>query len=129
MGRRLLLVEDDERSRRLLVDVLGYYGFEVVSVGSGEEAIEVARRSLPDAALLDIQLPGISGFEVLAALRSMQGTDRLPILAVTASVMHEERARILEAGFDAYVPKPVNIRELTELLQRLLPESGPHDRG
>lgn len=120
MPRRILVVEDDEKSRRLLVDVLGFHGFDVVAAESGERGLECVAGTLPDAALLDIQLPGISGFRVLEQLRERQGSARIPILAVTASVMDTDRARILKAGFDAYVPKPVNIRELVDLLNRLL---------
>jgi CheY-like chemotaxis protein len=116
---RILVVEDDEKSRRLLADVLGYHGYDVSAVPSGEEGLESAQAQHPDAALLDIQLPGISGFEVLSALRA-SGSSRLPVVAVTASVMDHDRKKILAAGFDAYVAKPVNIRELLQTLERLL---------
>jgi len=119
MAKRILVVEDDEKSRRLLTDVLGYHGYEVAAVESGEEGLERARHHLPDAALLDIQLPGISGFEVLAQLRSWTDRERVPVVAVTASVMDHDRKRILAAGFDAYVAKPVNIRELLQTLESL----------
>ena len=125
MAKRILVVEDDEKSRRLLADVLGFHGFEVIAAETGERGLEAARHSPPHAALLDIQLPGITGFALLEALRSLPGTTAIPILAVTASVMDQDRARILAAGFDAYVPKPVNIRELSELLNRLLAEPSP----
>lgn len=120
MAKRILVVEDDEKSRRLLTDVLGYHGYEVAAVESGEEGLESVRARAPDAALLDIQLPGMSGFELLAALRALPAVARLPLLAVTASVMDHDRKRILAAGFDAYVAKPVNIRELLQTLESLL---------
>jgi len=119
MAKRILVVEDDEKSRRLLTDVLGYHGYEVAAVESGEEGLERARSRPPDAALLDIQLPGISGFDVLAELRSWPDRERMPVVAVTASVMDHDRKRILAAGFDAYVSKPVNIRELLQTLEAL----------
>jgi len=119
MAKRILVVEDDEKSRRLLTDVLGYHGYEVAAVESGEEGLERARSRPPDAALLDIQLPGISGFDVLAELRSWTDGERVPVVAVTASVMDHDRKRILAAGFDAYVAKPVNIRELLQTLESL----------
>ena len=119
MAKRILVVEDDEKSRRLLTDVLGYHGYEVAAVESGEEGLERARSRPPDAALLDIQLPGISGFDVLAELRSWTDRGRMPVVAVTASVMDHDRKRILAAGFDAYVSKPVNIRELLQTLESL----------
>ncbi len=120
MGKRILVVEDDEKSRRLITDVLGFHGYEVAAAGSGEEALRAAVASAPDAALLDIQLPGISGFEVLVALREPACCGpRLPVVAVTASVMEQDRKKILSAGFDAFVSKPLNIRDLLDTLNQL----------
>ena len=119
-GRKVLVVEDDEKSRRLLHDVLAFHGFEVTAVDSGEAGLREARLARPDAALLDIQLPGIDGLDVLRALREEYPDPRLPVLAVTASVMDTDRKNILAAGFDAYVPKPVHIRELLATLEGLL---------
>ena len=125
MASRILVVEDDEKSRKLLCDVLAYHGYEVIATESGEQGLAEALTRAPDAALLDIQLPGISGFEVLAALRSGGLGERLPVVAVTASVMDQDRRRIFAAGFDAYISKPVNIRQLIDTLQRLLAQVNP----
>jgi CheY-like chemotaxis protein len=92
----------------------------VTAVETGELGLERSTFQLPDAVLLDIQLPGINGFEVLWRLRQLEGGRRVPILAVTASVMDHDRRRIMDAGFDAYVPKPVNIRELLRTLDGML---------
>jgi CheY-like chemotaxis protein len=124
MAKRILVVEDDEKSRRLLTDVLGYHGYEVAAVESGEQGLDEARARVPDAALLDIQLPGISGFDVLAQLRSWPGA-KLPVVAVTASAMDQDRKMILAAGFDAYVAKPVNIRQLLQTLEQLFADTAP----
>lgn len=123
MSKRILVVEDDEKSRRLLRDVLTWHGFTVVEARTGEDALEAVRESPPDAALLDIQLPGLDGFEVLKALRGLGA--RVPVLAVTASAMDHDRRRILDAGFDAYVAKPVNIRELLGILKDRLEQVSP----
>jgi len=120
MSNRILVVEDDEKSRRLLVDVLGFHGYDVATAENGEHAIASAHACPPQAALLDIQLPGMSGFDVLAVLRGEGFEKRIPAIAVTASVMDQDRRRILAAGFDAYVGKPVNIRQLLYTLERLL---------
>lgn len=118
---RILVVEDDEKSRRLLTDVLAFHGYEVAAAGTGEEGVRSASSAAPDAALLDIQLPGISGFDVLAALREPRCCgERLPVVAVTASVMDQDRKKILAAGFNAFISKPVNIRELLATLESLL---------
>ena len=122
-GRKVLVVEDDEKSRSLLIDVLAFHGFEVTAVASGEAGLREARLARPDAALLDIQLPGIDGLGVLRALREAYPDPRFPVLAVTASVMDTDRKNILAAGFDAYVPKPVHIRELLATLEGLLGEA------
>ncbi len=125
MPRRILVVEDDEKSRRLLTDVLQYHGFDVCAVPSGEEGLADAKACCPDAALLDIQLPGISGFDVLLQLRAESAGAAMPVIAVTASVMDQDRKKILAAGFDAYVPKPVNIRQLVTTLNELLAKNEP----
>ena len=92
----------------------------MTAADNGEHAIASAHAMPPDIALLDIQLPGMSGFDVLAVLRGDAFERRIPAIAVTASVMDQDRRRILAAGFDAYVGKPVNIRELLETLEKLL---------
>jgi len=125
MARRILVVEDDEKSRRLLRDVLEYHGFDVCAVPSGEEGLADAKVCCPDAALLDIELPGINGFDVLMRLRAESNSAAVPVIAVTASVMDQDRRKILAAGFDAYVPKPVNIHELVKTLNELLAKNEP----
>lgn len=120
MAKRILVIEDDEKSRRLLTDVLQYHGFVVKAVDSGEDGLADARSTPPDAALLDIQLPDISGFDVLTRLRAESTGASMPVIAVTASVMDVDRRKILAAGFDAYIPKPVNIGELVSTLKKLL---------
>ncbi|HEY4999385.1 MAG TPA: response regulator [Usitatibacter sp.] len=121
MPNRILIIEDDEKSRRLLTDVLVFHGYEVAAASDGEEGVRAAAAATPDAALLDIQLPGISGFEVLAALREPRCCGAaLPVVAVTASVMDQDRKKILAAGFNAFISKPVNIRELLSTLEKLL---------
>jgi CheY-like chemotaxis protein len=126
MPSRILIVEDDEKSRRLLCDILAFHGYEVAAASNGEEGLRTANAHNPDAALLDIQLPGISGFEVLAGLREPRCCGAsLPIVAVTASVMEQDRKKILAAGFDAFISKPVNIRELLNTLKELLPKAEP----
>jgi CheY-like chemotaxis protein len=122
----VLIVEDDEKSRRLLSDVLGFHGYVISAARSGEEALRTAVANVPDAALLDIQLPGISGLELLARLREPTCCGpRLPVVAVTASVMEQDRKKILAAGFNAFVSKPVNIRELMATIEQLFVKAEP----
>ena len=97
----------------------------MAATDNGESAVASAHASAPHVALLDIQLPGMSGFEVLAQLRGRAFERRIPAIAVTASVMDQDRRRILAAGFDAYIGKPVNIRQLLDTLERLLVSALP----
>ena len=115
----VLIIEDDEKSRRLLCDVLGYHGHTVLQTDSGESGLEMLTH-IPNAiVLLDIQLPGISGFETLQRIRGTAAFHRVKIVAVTASVMDHDRKKIVGAGFDAYVPKPVDIQELLATIARI----------
>ena len=123
MAERILVVEDDEKSRRLLRDVLAHHGFDVADAESGEGALVLARERPPRAALVDIFLPGMNGYDVLVALRAQPGNARLPVIAVSASAMEHDRLRMLASGFDACVSKPVNIRQLVDTLHALIESS------
>jgi two-component system, cell cycle response regulator DivK len=109
---RVLIIEDDEKSRRLLCDVLSFHGYEILQTDRGEEGMSMLEASEVSLVLMDIQLPGISGFEALAQIRASESLKKMKVIAVTASVMDQDRRRILEAGFDGYVPKPVNLKDL-----------------
>jgi len=120
MSLPILVVEDDPKSRRLLCDVIAAQGHEVVSETRGEDAVDRARGAALALVLLDIHLPGIDGFEALARLRALPGHESLPIVAVTASLMAPNRARIAESGFNALVEKPVRLKRLKEVLEQFV---------
>jgi len=115
----ILIVEDDEKSRRLLSDVLSFHGYTILQTDRGEEGMEMLGAADVAVVLMDIQLPGISGFEALALIRASASLCKTKVVAVTASVMDTDRKRILEAGFDGYVPKPVNLKELLGTVERM----------
>ena len=115
----VLIIEDDEKSRRLLCDVLSYHGFAILQTDRGEEGMELLESSDVSVVLMDIQLPGISGFEALARIRASEALRKTKVVAVTATVLDNDRRRILDAGFDGYVPKPVNLRELLGTVQKM----------
>ena len=115
----VLIIEDDEKSRRLLADVLGFHGYTILQTDRGEEGMEMLNAGDVAVVLMDIQLPGISGFEALTLIRASERLHGTKVIAVTASVMDTDRKRILEAGFDGYVPKPVNLRELLGTVGRI----------
>jgi two-component system, cell cycle response regulator DivK len=111
-GERVLVVEDNEKNMKLFRDVLTATGFETLEATTGGRAVELAAEHAPDVVLMDIQLPDIDGVEALSRLRADARTTAIPVLALTAQAMHGDRERFLAAGFDGYLSKPVNVREL-----------------
>ena len=120
MSGLVLIVEDNARNRKLVRDVLGFAGFETIEACDGEAGLALARSRRPDAVLMDINLPGMTGIEVLQRLRADAATAAIPVLAVTAYAMKDDRARILAAGFDGYIEKPVDVRALPAQVEALL---------
>ncbi|HTS22789.1 MAG TPA: response regulator [Casimicrobiaceae bacterium] len=116
----ILIVEDNERNLKLVRDVLQVKGFQTIEAGSAERGLELAAERKPDLILMDIQLPGISGIEALKRLRADAATSAIPVVAVTASVMQQDRTLITEAGFDGYIAKPINIKEFLESVNHAL---------
>jgi two-component system cell cycle response regulator DivK len=116
----VLIVEDNERNLKLVRDVLAHAGYRTLAAPDGEAGIALAREHLPDAVLMDIGLPGIDGVEALSRLRAEPGTTAIPVAALTAFAMREDRERLLAAGFDGYVEKPVSVRELPARVAALI---------
>lgn len=119
MSGRVLVVEDNPLNRKLLRDVLAFRGYDVVEACSGEEGVELARSSAPDVVLMDLQLPGIDGYQALHRLRDDPACDPLAVIAVTAFAMQDDRDRALAAGFDGYLAKPIDVRRLVEQLDSI----------
>ena len=122
-GELILVVEDDERSRRLVHDVLEYHAYRVVEATAGDEGVRLAKELRPDLILMDVQLPGLDGITALRLLREDPATRAIPVVAVTASAMPDERLKIGAAGFDGHQRKPIGIAEFTALVRRLLEQT------
>jgi len=120
----ILIVEDNEKNMKLVRDVLQVKGYATLEAGTGEDGIRLAAEHHPDLILMDIQLPGISGIDTLKALRADPATADIPAIAVTASVMQQDRNLITGAGFDGYLGKPLNLKEFLETVKAML-ERGP----
>jgi two-component system cell cycle response regulator DivK len=110
-GKLVLLVEDNEKNMKLARDVLQFKGYRVTEATTGEDAVAFAARDGPDLVLMDIQLPGIDGIEALRRIRADAKTAGIPVVALTASVMANDRERFDKAGFDGFIAKPINVRE------------------
>ncbi len=118
--RRILVVEDNPLNLKLVRDVLTFAGYDVIEAQSGEEGLRAAQDDPPDLVLMDLQLPGIDGTETLRRLR--QGTlgQDVPVVAVTALAMAEDKERASRAGFDGYVEKPISVRTLPGQIEAFL---------
>ena len=116
----ILIVEDNEKNLKLVRDVLQVKGFNTIEAGTAEEGIQLAASRKPDLILMDIQLPGMNGIDALKHLRADTATATIPVVAVTASVMQQDRTLITEAGFDGYIGKPINIKEFLDAVNHAL---------
>lgn len=115
---RVLVVEDNDRNMKLFRDVLGAAGYTTLEAVSGVAAFALATEHVPSLVLMDIQLPDIDGVEALRRLRADERTAAVPVLALTAQAMWGDRERFLEAGFDGYLAKPVDVRELLAIVRQ-----------
>lgn len=122
--KRILIVEDNPRNLKLVRDVLQVKGYATMEAGTAEEGLRIAADQRPDLILMDIHLPGMNGIDALRVLRGDAGTATIPVIAVTASVMRDDRRMITEAGFDAYVGKPIDLREFLAAVRAALEPAG-----
>ena len=116
----ILVVEDNERNLKLLRDVLQYAGYDVRVARTAEDGITSAVSEPPDLVLMDLQLPGIDGMEALRRLRESPRTADIPVVAVTAQAMKQDRERALDAGFNGYLEKPITVRAFPDQVRRFL---------
>ncbi len=120
MKEKILIVEDNPQSMRLMTMILKAKGYSLLTAGDGEEALDTATRERPDLIIMDMQLPKKSGFEVTRELKKMPEFSHVPIIAITAYAMKGDREKCIEAGCDGYLSKPINTRELPQIIAELL---------
>ena len=120
MSRTILLVEDNTDNRIIYRRALEHFGYAVLEALDGEEAIRIARESLPDLILMDISIPRVSGWEVTRILLSEDATRQIPIIALTAHALPQDRARGAEVGFARYLTKPIEPRRVIEEIERVM---------
>ena len=110
MSDLILIVEDNEKNMKLARDLLTYHGFEIAEATNAEDGLALARERMPRLILMDIQLPGMDGVTALGKIRADSATAKIPVVALTASVMKEDRERFDKAGFDGFITKPIDVR-------------------
>ena len=114
----ILLVEDNERNRKLVRTILEFRGHEVIECEDGAPSLELARTHKPALVLMDIQLPTMDGITALGRLRADPDTAAIPVVAVTASVTPGEREKVVAAGFNGYVAKPIDVSTFGEMVDK-----------
>jgi two-component system cell cycle response regulator DivK len=123
MGKRILVVEDQEDNRRILRDLLTSVGYEIIEAVTGEEGVAMAETGRPDLILMDIQLPGIDGYEATRRVRAHPALRQVPIIAVTSYALSGDDVKAMEAGCDDYIPKPFSPRALLAKVRQYLPQA------
>ena len=120
MGKTILVVEDNELNLRLFCDLLNAHGYSAHPVRDGRDALAKARELTPDLIIMDIQLPHVSGLELIGQMKADLMLREVPIMAVTAYAGHDDEARIRAAGATAYVSKPISVLRFIEEVRALL---------
>ena len=118
----ILIVEDNEKNMKLVRDILQHQGHTTLEAVTGRGGVDLAVTGRPDLILMDIQLPDIDGIQALCEIRAVPALDTVPVVAVSASVMPDEHQKIVSSGFDAFVTKPINLKQFRETVQRFLTE-------
>jgi two-component system, cell cycle response regulator DivK len=116
----ILIVEDNPKNLKLVRDTLQVKGYQTIEAETGEEGVRLAHERQPALILMDIQLPGITGVEALQRLRADPATQHTPVVAVTASVMTQDRSRIMAAGFNGFQSKPISVNQLLATVRETL---------
>ena len=123
MPQKILVVEDNDRNRRLMRILLKANGYEVVEATTGREAMDYLKDQKPDLILMDIQLPHTDGLDLTREIKDREETSDIPVVAVTAYAMKGDRERILEAGCDGYISKPIDTHEVPKVIADILGKS------
>jgi two-component system cell cycle response regulator DivK len=118
--KTILIVEDNEKNMKLVRDILRHNGHATIEAQSGGEGVRLASEQKPDLILMDIQLPDIDGIEALRRIRADRALDGVAVIAVSASVMPDDQQKIVTSGFDAFVTKPINLKQFLDTVKRFL---------
>ena len=120
MAKTVLIVEDNELNMKLFHDLLEAHGYNILQTRDGIEALKLARKHHPDLILMDIQLPEVSGLEVMKWIKEDDSMKSIPIIAVTAFAMKGDEEKIRESGCEAYIAKPISVSHFLETVQKFL---------
>lgn len=120
MGRAILIVEDDPKNLKLIRDLLQIRGYTTLEATDGKQGVDMARAKMPDLIFMDIQMPVMDGFEAISILKADPVTESIPIIALTAFAMQEDREKCMEAGCNDYITKPLDTRAFVTKVKEYL---------
>ena len=119
-AKSILIVDDNEKNLKLIRDILQFKGFVTFEAADGETAVQMAQTNQPALILMDVQLPGMDGRTAMKAIKAAEQTRNIPVIALTALAMRGTREELLGDGFDDYISKPIDIKEVVNLVQKYL---------
>ena len=125
MTKRILVVDDNEDNRQILIDLLSTAGYEVIEARTGFDAVTTAEREVPDLVLMDIQLPGMDGLEATRRIKAQPALAAIPVIAVTSYALSGDDRKAADAGCDGYVTKPYSPRALLAQVRTILADAPP----
>lgn len=120
MTKKVLIVEDNELNLKLFCDLLRAHGYDACPVSDGRDALAMVRSFAPDLVIMDIQMPHVSGLDLIAVMKTDPALRAIPIMAVTAYAAHGDEERIRAAGAEAYVSKPISVMRFVRSVESLL---------
>jgi len=120
MSKTVMIVEDNELNMKLFHDLLSAHGYETLKTNNGLNAMELAREHMPDLILMDIQLPEVSGIDVIKWIKEDETLCKIPVIAVTAFAMKGDEERIRDAGCEGYISKPISVGPFLESISQLI---------
>jgi two-component system cell cycle response regulator DivK len=123
MSKRILVIEDQEDNRRIVRDLLTSVGYRIIEAVTGEEGVTAAELHVPDLILMDIQLPGIDGYEATRRIKANPALRHIPIIVVTSYALSGDDVKAFEAGCDGYISKPFSPRALLTRIREFLPDT------
>lgn len=123
-AKKILIVEDNPVNQKLLVMILRPHGYQLLTAEDGEAAIAIAAQELPDLILMDLQLPKMNGYTATQKLKEAAATAVIPVIALTAHALSEDKEYAYQFGFDGYITKPVDTRSFPGEIQQFLSNSG-----
>ena len=123
--KKVLIVEDNEKNLKLFKLILDSNGYESITARNGEEGVRAAEESVPDLILMDIQMPVLGGVDAMRALKTNEKTRSIPVIATTAYAMKGDKELFLDFGFEAYISKPIRIKEFLDTIENVLHKTKP----